>query len=303
MLASFMKITIWVFAVALPLSWLGSNITTASQTWSFDWPAIIGGTLFGVGATMNGGCAFYTLTRLTSGNLALLFTLVGFLLGYAFQLSFFTEFSNEPASPTVVIYEQPSSAALSILAIVWLFFLWEIRRLWQSCKHIGWTDRLLANRYRLSTAAVMLGFSNGLLFVFWGPWAYTSALRQQVAEYQGTGTVPDEIRLGLFIAVLTGMLLSSWQRGEGFLTWGERRLRLPHLAGGTLMGIGAAMAPGGNDALLLYGIPMFSPHALPAFLAMLSAIAITLLLGKSIIGLSFRTNCRGDQFHPVLGDK
>jgi hypothetical protein len=105
---------------------------------------------------------------------------------------------------------------------------------------------------------------------------------------------PTVIQLGLFIAVLAGMVFSAWQRGIRRVTLGPRRLWLARLAGGTLMGIGAAVAPGGNDALLLYGIPMFSPHALPAFVAMLVAIAVALLLGKLFAGLNFRTECRGD---------
>lgn len=38
---------------------------------------------------------------------------------------------------------------------------------------------------------------------------------------------------------------------------------LRHLAAGKLMGTGAAMMPGGNDGLILLGLPSLSPHALP----------------------------------------
>jgi hypothetical protein len=37
-----------------------------------------------------------------------------------------------------------------------------------------------------------------------------------------------------------------------------------------------ALTPGGNDALVLYGIPSLSPHALPAFLTMTLGIALGL---------------------------
>lgn len=297
MFTSFMKITIWVFALALPLSWLVPASIPPAQTWAFGWPAVAGGLLFGVGATANGGCAFYTLTRLSSGNLALLFTLTGFLLGYIVQSRFLGAFANPPASPTVMLYDQPRIASLSLLAIVWLLFFWEIGRLWRSCQHKSWRDRLLAKRYRFSSAAIMFGFSNALLFVFWGPWAYTSALHQQVIAMGA-----NAVKFGLFAAVLAGMTFSSWQRGDGCLTWGKRRLWGIHLAGGTLMGMGAAMAPGGNDALMLYGIPMFSPHALPAFAAMLVAIAVTLLLGRAIVGLNIQTNCKGDRYRSDRDD-
>ena len=40
------------------------------------------------------------------------------------------------------------------------------------------------------------------------------------------------------------------------------------------------MVPGGNDALLFHGIPTLSPHAVPAYLAMVLGIAaVTVLFG------------------------
>jgi len=53
--------------------------------------------------------------------------------------------------------------------------------------------------------------------------------------------------------------------------------------GGLLMGIGAASIPGGNDVLLLHGIPGFSFHAVPVFLAMLAGIALTLLVARRVV--------------------
>ena len=38
--------------------------------------------------------------------------------------------------------------------------------------------------------------------------------------------------------------------------------------------------PGGNDVLLLNAIPGLSPHAVPAYLAMLAGIAIALMVMK-----------------------
>ena len=42
--------------------------------------------------------------------------------------------------------------------------------------------------------------------------------------------------------------------------------------GGLLMGAGAALVPGGNDVLLLNAIPGMSPHAIPAYAAMLAGV-------------------------------
>ena len=60
------------------------------------------------------------------------------------------------------------------------------------------------------------------------------------------------------------------------------------------MGLGAAMIPGGNDVLILNGIPSLSTHAVPAFLAMLAGIAVS-LMGMRALGQDIpRLDCGGD---------
>ena len=61
------------------------------------------------------------------------------------------------------------------------------------------------------------------------------------------------------------------------------------------MGLGAALVPGGNDVLLLNAIPGLSPHALPAYLAMLAGIGIALIVVKWRGGQWQVVNCSGDQ--------
>lgn len=60
------------------------------------------------------------------------------------------------------------------------------------------------------------------------------------------------------------------------------------------MGIGIVMTPGGNDSLLLYGIPALSPHALPAYLAILAGIALVFGAAR-LMGLPLpQVRCTGD---------
>ena len=61
------------------------------------------------------------------------------------------------------------------------------------------------------------------------------------------------------------------------------------------MGLGAAFVPGGNDVLLLNAIPGLSPHALPAYLAMLAGIGIALIVVKWRGGQWQVVDCSGDQ--------
>jgi uncharacterized protein len=59
---------------------------------------------------------------------------------------------------------------------------------------------------------------------------------------------------------------------------------------------GVALTPGGNDALVLYGIPGLSPHALPAFLAMAVGIALGLSVMRTWFGIELRVACRNDVY-------
>jgi uncharacterized protein len=62
------------------------------------------------------------------------------------------------------------------------------------------------------------------------------------------------------------------------------------------MGLGVGLTPGGNDALVLYGIPSLSPHALPAFLAMVAGVALGLWSMRAWFGIEMRVACRYDRF-------
>jgi hypothetical protein len=57
-----------------------------------------------------------------------------------------------------------------------------------------------------------------------------------------------------------------------------------------------ALTPGGNDALVLYGIPSLSPHALPAFLTMTLGIALGLWVMRACFGIEMRVACRNDRY-------
>jgi len=56
----------------------------------------------------------------------------------------------------------------------------------------------------------------------------------------------------------------------------------------------SAVIPGGNDALVLYGIPSLSPHAIPSYLAMILGIALALMAMRFGLGIETRIECRGD---------
>ncbi len=50
--------------------------------------------------------------------------------------------------------------------------------------------------------------------------------------------------------------------------------------GGALMGLGARLLPGGNDALILVGLPFLLLHAWVGFVAMVMTIAASLAVAR-----------------------
>ena len=61
------------------------------------------------------------------------------------------------------------------------------------------------------------------------------------------------------------------------------------------MGVGAALVPGVDDVLILNAILGLSPHALPAYFAMLIGIAIALMVIKWCGGQMLVVSCSGDR--------
>lgn len=59
LLLSFAKTALWAMAVSLPILWLWPQGMVA-PAYPLTTAALAGGFLFGVGATLNGGCAFST---------------------------------------------------------------------------------------------------------------------------------------------------------------------------------------------------------------------------------------------------
>ena len=294
LMASILKAVLWVIAVSVPILLFLPGIAAPNQGYAITAAAIAGGFLFGVGAAVNGGCALSTLGHLANGNIWMLVTLFGFGIGVAGLLITLPMMGPSPALSLLLI-KVPKPLTIAILVLLWLFACWEISRLWRSrAKGRGWRQLLFARKYRLSTAALLIGFSGGLLYALHDSWTYTYMLKIQIQSLWQPYEQPVLIHLFLFLALFCGMLLSAWQRGSLKLQWKQARAWPRHLIGGTLMGVGAVLIPGGNDTLMLRSVPGFSPHAMPALVALLCGIAVTLLFTQLFTGKTLKVVCSGD---------
>ncbi len=295
MLLSFGKTVLWIMAITALLIWAvpGSRVNLAG--WHVSLWGLLGGLVFGVGAVLNNGCAFSTLTRLGDGRLSMLLTLAGFAVGVAAH--------NLLVPPALMPVARPAEAFLGqaalwpslLSAALALWGVWEAWRLWRTRPiGLGLRALVLADRYRLSTAALVLGLSNALLYALYGNWVYTATLGREVGRVTGQGGQLEPFLWLLFLGLVAGMAVSSWQRRRFRLDWRPSAGWVGNAAGGVLMGFGAALVPGGNDALILHGIPTLSPHALPAYAAMLLGIAASLGLTRLAGARLPAVDCSGD---------
>jgi len=294
-LLSFGKSVLWVLTIILPLLWLGPTLGESINGFALSSTSILGGFMFGMGAALNGGCSFSTLARLADGQLRMLGTLCGFALGVLMEIEVARAGHVSQPLPALPLIRSVVPIAGALALLLWAWAIWELRRLWLTRpRNVRLGELALGRQYRLSTAAALMGIANGMLYLFHGPWTYTGALRQGVEGLAIVGETPTPIRLSLFAAVFAGMALSTWQRGSFRLDRRASPIWAVNLVGGALMGAGVILVPGGNDALILYSIPTFSRHALPAYVAMLAGIGVVIVAMRVFTGIQMRIDCHSD---------
>lgn len=295
MLASIGKSALWVLALTIPFLWLVPQAVADVSAWQLTAFAFVGGLSFGFGAAINGACAYSTMTRLMDGEVRMAVSVGGFGLGVAAFLALVDLqwiARPHPASPLI---GPIMDFALLVMLLLLAWALYELPSMWRKRpKHLRMKHMVLAPQYRLSAAALLIGLSSSVIFLLIGSPGYTLTLQSLVQGFLGTGLFPAAGRDLLLLAVLAGMLASTLQRGSFRLDWQPQWSWLRNALGGALMGLGTAMVPGGNDALILYGIPSLSPHAIPSYAALLAGALAGLLAMKHVGGIDTRVVCKDD---------
>jgi len=282
-LMSFFRVMLWSLVLSVLVTWLFKIDTT--QEYGFTVFAILGGLMFGVGATINGGCALHTLSRLGTGDFGMTLTILGLTLGAVLTKVILIEYSLLSAVPIVSNITLSEELQLPLTLMLLTVLLIELVRTKGSINLYKWCKSLLSAKYDLRSAAAILGISNGILFTLVGPWMYTNTIIQSIVNL----LLPNSIYYQemsillwlLLVALLAGIIGSSMLKKEFQLLVRPNKKWLNYFFGGILMGVGAALIPGGNDALLLNYMPSLSPHAFPAYFAILFAIAIASFFAKA----------------------
>ena len=76
------KSVLWVSVITIPVFLLMPSAAAALGGWPLTGAALLGGLAFGVGAAVNGACAFSTLARLADGEGRMLLAGAGLGLGF-----------------------------------------------------------------------------------------------------------------------------------------------------------------------------------------------------------------------------
>lgn len=259
--------------LCLPLAWtIGMRAGLPPET-AIGGALAIGALLLAAGALVNDACLLGTLARLSQGEVRFLAVPVGLATGYAVVIS--AGPPREALTPN--LFGQPAAPAVALVLASAMFVGFG----WRALRRGG--DAGSPGRWRLRTAMLVLGGAGALLFVLTPGWTYSDAVRQGVEE---AGSAMPKMQT--LAAILTGAATLAGAFAAGAVS-GRFRFQRPapglvlrSIAGGTLMAIGAAYVPGGNDNLLLWAVPGGSVSGLVAYLIMSAAILLALFAQRHL---------------------
>lgn len=243
-----------------------TNFPLYYTTYSLSAWFILGGFIFGVGSSLNAACGVFTLGKLIRGDFRMVLTVVGWLIGWSI-LAYWS-----PDKKLVEIDSLSGNINISLLVLesllilIWVFFGDKKRRkLWLGMMGIG----LLA----------------GFVYLYQPKWT-PSALLHQLSQgliNNNVSTLPSIDQYVLFVALLLGLFLAAWRKNKFQLVRPTLKTSFVHMLAGTLMGIGASLALGGNSIHLLMGLPTFSPAGFGAVCGILIGIWSGFYIKKAII--------------------
>lgn len=243
---------VWAWSATLFSNYL--DIPLKFRTYELSSWFILGGVLFGLGTAFNQGCGVSTLGKLARGDSKMIATIIGWLVGWSVLASLNLEID-------LVQNKLPEQVAYIVLMVASLVITF-------------WVFRGNTERKRLWFSMAGIGFLAGFLFLYEPKWPPSGLLNQLSGAIMNRGVEvrPSIYQYSLFIALLSGMFLAAWRTKKfqfvpsNFMHW------VMHLLAGTLMGIGASLAMGGNDTQLLLSLPAFSPAGFCAVAGILLGI-------------------------------
>lgn len=251
-LVSLVEASIWV-AAGLLVAQAAGVLPRMPPGYALTGWTVLGGALLGLGAFVTGACVFGAVARFGSGQWSYAATPLGFYLGCLSVDAVFALPAPQPLHDASPVLSAPRWVAWVLAGLL----LWRLVRL------------LAKRRWSPRNATIAIGLTFVAMLLLAGAWAYTDLLADLARGMAGNVAA----RSLLLAALLLGATAGGWHAGLLRATPPSARELLRCLAGGVLMGWGSLLIPGGNDGLILVGMPLLWPYAWVAVLAMALAIA------------------------------
>ena len=245
---------------------------------------VLGGILLGVGAYINGACVFGAIARLGSGEWAFVVTPIGFYVGCLTVGPIFS-----PPTPAKL-----SGGSLVLQAPMWIAVLFAglmLVRIVRSAlaQAPDGTRQTLVQRVNATVttriwsphaATAVIGITFFFMLLLVGAWAYTDVLADLARGMAGSLVARFALLVALFLGAFIGGYTAGRFRGTPITLAQLARC----FAGGVLMGWGSLLIPGGNDGLILVGMPLLWPYAWVAFLTMCVTIGAAQITLRAVNG-------------------
>ena len=260
LLHAFLAAAAFSALLLLPMAWLQPGGLRLAMTHDQWLTALSAGLVLGAGAWLNRGCVFGTFVQLTGGNLNYLATLIGLAAGASGARLLLMDWAAPARDPAPVLASLPLLGLALLLALLLVLpLLWSGRR-------------------RRLPVALMLGAGGGWLFATVGGWDFAAVVRRTL--YHGLGleaSGPSRLAVYCTLAMVAGGLLAAFFNSRFSLQTLRWKTLASCFGGGGLMGAASVLLPGGNDSLVLAGLPVLAPHALIGYAAMLVALVLLLV--------------------------
>jgi toxin CptA len=278
-LASLVEAALWVGGGLLLAQALGMLPRMPAGYAASGW-TVLGGALLGFGAWINGACVFGAIARLGSGQWAYVVTPLGFYVGC---LSVGPLFAM-PAAPKLDHGSPVLQAPLWVALLFVAFALWRASGVLfgsagerASGMAARWHRALAARVWSPHMATTVIGITFVVMLLAVGAWAYTDVLAE-LARGMATDLPARSL---LLLALLLGAMAGGWTAGRWRHTPPTAAQLARCFAGGVAMGWGSLLIPGGNDGLILVGMPLAWPYAWLAFATMCVTIGAAQLLQRA----------------------
>jgi len=280
-LAAMFEASLWVaggLAVAqvlhlLPTMPVGVSVTAGT---------VFGGVLLGTGAWINRACVFGAIARLGSGEWSYAVTPLGYYTGcVSFASVVRAPSANALPAGSPVLAMAPGFAILFVAFVLWrcgrqLFAAHGASRGGSIALRLR--EAVTNDLWSPHAATTVIGITFLVLLLTAGAWTYTDVLAELARGMTANVFARTLLLLALFAGAAVGGWTAGWFRSTPMTARGVARC----FAGGTLMGWGSLWIPGGNDGLILVGMPLLWPYAWAAFLSMCAAIGTAMLAQRAL---------------------